>query len=80
MKRERPMNWLERLVKSQAAASGLTQSEVARSMGVTPQTLQNRLSRANVKGLGMDYLTKLANALKCDPMALAEEVQRHVNG
>ena len=57
-------------LKQYIKRSGLTMSDVAREMGTTPQNVQARLGRKNIK---IDFIQKIKEIIdKCAPALPAE--------
>lgn len=69
-------------LKQYIKRSGLTMSDVAREMGTTPQNVQARLGRKNIK---IDFIQKIKEIIdKCAPALPAEMesavIASNVNG
>lgn len=79
MKRERPMNWIERLVKAQASLVGMSLADVAGKLEMSPQAFHNRLKRINLSRLDVEWLKRLATALHCKVEVFIREAERRAS-
>jgi hypothetical protein len=73
--RTRPMNWLERQVKAQAALAGIEQVDVAVLLGMSPQAFYQRLKRADSGRVDADFLSRLGEALNCDTSVFTRSME-----
>lgn len=63
-------------IKKTIARSGKTKREVAKAMGISPQTLNTRLS---AKSISVDTLERIAEALGISPAEFYENQLREEN-
>lgn len=63
-------------IKKTIARSGKTQREVAKAMGISPQTLNTRLS---AKSISVDTLERIAEALGISPAEFYDNQIREEN-
>lgn len=63
-------------IKKTIARSGKTQREVAKAMGISPQTLNTRLS---AKSISVDTLERIAEALGISPAEFYDAQIREEN-
>lgn len=63
-------------IKKTIARSGKTKREIAKAMGISPQTLNSRLS---AKSISVDTLERIAEALGISPAEFYENQLREEN-